>query len=297
MNITKKCRECNLGYVIKDHIKLLIQLLTNILPQYNFRLQTTKCLNTAIMLMVFLLGEKALYIADYCDTRATIDRHQNGEDDNTVIINNLKKQLFSKKEKSRILYYILLTDGYFPKNSKQENIYFPGHVFILEKIWDNEKKEHYFYFFQSYINQYTLEQHIQQNKGLKISFDKAVKLIDNLDNILHSENWSNKNVLEWNEITFTNSSQFLDTNSRNKFYLCFKKAKITSCYRVLLSNLKRVRKVLEVMAENKENEIYGDATMYEDGSQPLTNKQVKEEVNILIEKIERNKNLSLKRNQ
>ena len=72
-NKRRSCTKyCDLGYVIKDHVKLLMQLLTNDLPQFNFKLQSTKCLNTAIMLLQFLIGEKSQGIADACDTRAVI---------------------------------------------------------------------------------------------------------------------------------------------------------------------------------------------------------------------------------
>jgi hypothetical protein len=39
-------------------------------------------------------------------------------------------------------------------------LFFPGHVFILEKI--PSKDEPYFYFYQSYINNYDLKDHIKK---------------------------------------------------------------------------------------------------------------------------------------
>ncbi len=291
MNIRRKCSRCDLGYIIKDHITPIIQIMTNELPEFNFRLQTTKCLNTAITLMMFFVGKKGLDIASYCDTRAVIKRHKNNEDNNSVIMTKLKHQLLNKKEKARTIYYILLTDVHFP-NTNHDNetvatstVYFPGHVFILEKLWDDIKTEHYFYFYQSYINQYTLQQHIQYNNGLKISQEKVKHLIDNLDYVIHAKDWSADNVRKWREITFTNSSVFKDSKSSGNFFLCFQKAKSNICYKHLLTYLKKVLKKLESLPQGTENDVYGDVTLYDNESSPLTNKEMKEQVLSLISKI------------
>lgn len=282
----QSCPRCDLGYVIKDYIKPIIQILTNEIPQFNFRLQTTKCLNTAVMLMIFLAGKQGLDIASYCDTREVAKRHQSGQDDNKIIMQSLKKQILSKKEKSRTLYYILLTDGYFPKSASQpSNVYFPGHVLILEKLWDEQKQEHYFYFYQSYINQYTLQQHIELNRGLRIDYNKTKQIINNLHHILHSKEWQEDNVTKWKEITFTNSSNFMNTLSKGNFFLCFKKVRTNVCYKYLLAYLKKVNTNLNNQPTEDENKIYGDVSLYDTDASPLTNKQMKESVASLMSKI------------
>lgn len=292
MNIRNThCARCDLGYVIKDHITAIMQILTNELPQFNFRLQTSKCLNTSIMMMMLLAGKQGIDIANYCDTREVIKRHKTGEDQNTMILNDLKKQLFSKREKTRTLYYILLTDGYFPLASQSQqflptqNVYFPGHVFILEKVWDVNESKHYFYFYQSYINQYTLQQHIEYNNGLKITWEKAQNLINNLEYVLNAKQWGEQNVKKWKEMTFTNSSKFNNTNSRGNFFLCFKKAKSKVCYDNLSSCLQRVLRQLKALPAEKDEIIYGDQSLYDDDAMPLTNKQLKQEALTLLSKI------------
>jgi len=291
-----RCTRCDLGYVIKDHITPIMQILTNQLPEFNFRLQTTKCLNTSIMLMMFLVGKKGIEIGNYCDTREVVKRHKEGQDNNTVIMNALKKQLFSKREKSRTLYYILLTDGYFPFASQTltptNHVYFPGHVFILEKIWDSTESRHYFYFYQSFINQYTLKQHIEFNNGLKISWEQALNLIGNLEYILKAKQWGQENVNKWKQMTFTDSSQFTNTNCQGQFFLCFKKAKSTICYNNLLECLQKVMTNLNKLPTQNDNDIYGDQTLYDDDANPLTNKQLKQEVLSLMSKIYINKKKS-----
>jgi hypothetical protein len=291
----KACNRCDLGYIVKDHIISIMQVLTNELPDYNFRLQTTKCLNTAVMLMLFFLGKRGLKIANYCDTRAVIQRHKNGTDKNDLIMKDLKKQIFSKKEKSRVIYYILLTDGYFPNSISDltnnintqinEQIYFPGHVFILEKMWDENINEHFYYFYQSYINKYTLNQHISLNNGLKISLSKAKRILDNLESILKAQTWNDKNVDMWKDMTFTNSSKFINSHSKENFFLCFKKAKTDKCLENIKTFFTKIQNKLEKVPNEKLEEIYGDFSLYDDKSIALTNKQMRQEVNTLLKKI------------
>lgn len=290
-----KC--CNIGYVIKDHVKPIMQLLTNDLPQYNFKLQTTKCLNTAIMLMQFLVGEKGLQIADACDTRAVIARHTSGQDDNTKIIQELSKQLFSKREKARTLYYILLSDGYFPQSASNTNSnnnkYFPGHVFILEKVYDKQTQRHNYFFYQSYINHYTLNEHIQMNRGLKLSQARVQHLINDLSKVLKAQTWDKNNVKRWYHMTFADSSDLLGAQSQKRFYLCFRKVKTTTCLQRLERYLKGKKTAISklVQQHGDDGEVYGDASLYDNttGVKPLTNTQILVEIDKLLYKINENK--------
>ena len=85
-----KCR-CDIGYILKNYVKPLMQTLSNDVKDYYLKLITTKCLNTAIMLGIFMIGyKKTKAIADYCDTKATRLRHLNKIDDNPTIFQNFK---------------------------------------------------------------------------------------------------------------------------------------------------------------------------------------------------------------
>jgi hypothetical protein len=280
---------CNIGYVIQHHVKCVMQLLTNDIPQFNFRLQTTKCLNTAIMLMQFLLGEKGLHIADACDTRAVISRHTTGVETNKQILLELQKQLFSKREKARTLYYVLLSDGYFPDanatDATDDQKYFPGHVFILEKVYDTLKRKHYFYFYQSYINKYSLSEHIEMNKGLKISGSRAQELINDLTGVLTAPSWSQENVRKWYDMTFADSTDLLDSQSKDKFFLCFRKAKTNTCLGKLRSYLNMKHKSLSKIDEKNMDDVYGNPNLYDNDIAPLSNKGMITEIESLLYKI------------
>lgn len=284
---------CDLGYIIKDHIKPLIQILTNELPQYNFRLQTTKCLNTAVMMMLFFLDKKGLAMADYCDTQKVIKRHKAGVDNNLTIMKSLKRNLFNLNEKKRTIYYILLSDGYFPRqdlhtnSSKSKDVYFPGHVFILEKIWDGSKQKHFFQFYQSYINKYTLGDHIKMNKGVTLSLEKTKTIISNLEEILQARLWDTSNVQKWKLMTFVDSSNFYNTVSGQNFYICFQKAKSNTCIHVLRLLCKRIIKQLLALPQSDMNNIYGNNDLYDEDSMPLTNEQILKNVQQLLEKVKK----------
>lgn len=297
MNIREKnnidCR-CDLGYIIKDNIQMLMQLLTNDLPQFNFRLQTTKCLNTAVMLVQFLVGDKGLKMANNCDTRAVISRHTEGLDTNEGIIADLRQQLFSKREKKRTLYYILLSDGHFPtlKDTTNSPKYFPGHVFILEKIWNTTSKDLSYYFYQSYINKYTLREHIAMNKGLLISEARAKELMDHLEKVLKAETWSSDNVKRWYDMTFADSSSLLDSNSKQRFFLCFRKAKTSVCLEKLEKYLKKHERILNKISVTEREDIYGDKNLYDDPSQALSNGEVLKQLKKLLGRINDSKTQS-----
>jgi hypothetical protein len=287
-NAIKCTKTCNIGFIIRHHVKCIMQLLTNDLPQFNIRLQTTKCLNTAVMLMQFLLGNKGLKIVDACDTRDVIDRHKSGIENNDIIIQELRKQIFSKREKSRTLYYILLSDGYFSGKDVDNNDtqkYFPGHVFILEKIYNASTKQYIYFFYQSYINKYSLTEHIEMNKGLKISQKRAEELINDLSSVLKSPTWNNENVKKWYDMTFVDSSDFLETQSHQQFYLCFRKAKTTDCLDRLKKYLNKKYEIISKIPSADGNVIYGNEQLYDKNIKPLSNKQMLIEIESLLFKI------------
>lgn len=270
------CKKCDIGYILKNYIKPLIQTLTNDIKSYYMRLLTTKCLNTAVMLAVFMVGKKrALQLSNYCDTEATRKRHMDGKDQNYNIINTLRADVFTMKTNHRWLYYILLTDGHFPHESKgkEESQFFPGHVFILEKIPD--KHEPFYYFYQSYINEYDLKDHIKRNnKSLKICKKRAENIIDDLEYILNAQIWDVKCVQHWRDLTFIDSSHLLNYVSKNNFFICYKKAKLTDCLKYIKIYTKEKLKEIEPMLPEKSKHVYGDATLYENIERALTYNQV-----------------------
>jgi len=289
----EKCRKCDIGYILKNYIKPLMQTLTNDVKDYYMRLLTTKCLNTAVMLSIFMLGKnRGIEIANYCDTEATRKRHIENKDDNSSIISYFKKDILSSiKTKQRYLYYILLTDGKFPnRDASKESLFFPGHVLILEKIPDLKSNKAYYYFYQSYINSYDLKDHIKKNNNsLKLTYEKTEALLNNLEYILESPIWDSKCVEAWESFTFANTENLLGSQSKNNFFLCIRKAKVVDC----LKHIERytIEKINELKKIPLDNKIYGDNTLYDEKQKPLTVKQMSKQLNKLYEDVYKYKNI------
>lgn len=288
-NNSENCNKCDIGYILKKYIKPLMQTLTNDIREYYMQLLTTKCLNTAIMLSIFMLGKrKGINIANYCDTERTRERHLKYKDNNNSIISTFTKDILNTRKKYRELYYILLTDGKFEnKDINKPPLFFPGHVFILEKIPSQSiLQEQYYYFYQSYINNYDLKDHIKKNNNtLKLSYTKTQELLNNLNYILNCDIWDKKCIDIWKSFTFADTTHLKDSFSKNNLFLCIKKARVIDC-------LKHIQKyTLEKLNEidkspiSKINNIYGDNSLYDLRQTPLTIKQMKVQLQHLYKDI------------
>lgn len=282
------CKQCDLGYILKNYIKPIIQCLTNDIKEYYMKLSTTKCLNHAVMLSIFMLGKKkGLELANYCDVPNTIERHNKSIVTNEGIITKYTRDILNVNCKYRYLYYILLTDGYFPYNNEKPK-FFPGHVFIFEKIPQINEKP-YYNFYQSYINYYDLKEHIKKNGGtLQISYERAHEILNNLMYIMNSNTWDEECISKWHNFTFADSSYLKDSICKNKFFICVRKARIIDCLKHIEKFTLDKIKYIEPMLTSKKNMIYGTESLYDDKQNPLTVKQMYKEMNKLYRDIQKN---------
>jgi hypothetical protein len=100
---------CDIAYLIKDHVTALMQVLTVELREYDMQLVTTKCLNTAVMMMYLLLGKRALDVTRHCDVRNVTKRHQSTPVDRGDTIRTLHEDAMTPGK--RALFYFMITDG------------------------------------------------------------------------------------------------------------------------------------------------------------------------------------------
>lgn len=282
----KKCKRCDMVYILKDFVKPIMQLLTNDIKEYNMRLLVTKCLNVAITVSYFMLGRKGIEMADQCDTRVVIKRHEAGEENNHDITNALKKDILNKRCKQRYLYYILMTDGNFPyKDTQRQAVYFPGHVLLLEKI-PNGDSDPFFNVYQAYINAYDLKGHVERNgNSVKMSYKQVSDLITKIGYILSAKEWDAECIQYWKDFTFVDTTSMKGSLSRNKFYLCYRKSKVTDC----IDTLKKYAtiKLKEVSAKNVDkNAIYGDIHAYDANQQPLSNSEIETSLQKLLQRLQ-----------
>ena len=274
-------QRCDIVFTIKDYIKPLMQIMTNDLKDYNMRLLTTKCLNTSVLLIILLLGEKAKQMADYCDSVLTTDRHTkiNSENPdknyNITLLNELRADILMP-ESTRCLYYILLTDANFTDLQGEDTGFFPGHVIVIEKF--PRKTKPYYYLYQSYINEYNLHGHFEKTggKSVKYSYKKMANFMIQLNYIITSETWTKTSEKYWREFTYVSTNQLIGTKSGNKIFMCYKKSPITECAKNVKDFVASKLQQLTMLDHSKLNDIYGDESIYETSEKPLSNIEIKE---------------------
>ena len=277
--------------IISPHVPALMQVLTNDFPEYNMRMITTKCLNTGIMIAFSLLGKQGLEMVDQCDSNRTTQRHKASLEDNHTILSHLRQQLLTRREKRSRLYYVLLSDGYFPHNTSQKK-YFPGHVIIIEKHYHDKDKTYYFRVHQSYINKYNLNQY-NSVANKRLSLANIEKIITGLESIMTSSTWTNSNIQLWTKLTNVDTTYLSDTQSKNNFFLCFRTAIIDNCVTSLNTYIKEK---LIAVRNKPPNDIYGNVSLYLNKSTALTNSQIQQELQTLLNKLQQKERICNKHN-
>lgn len=134
---------CDIGYIIKDHVTALMQMLTVELKEYNMQLVTTKCLNTAVMMTYLLLGNKyALDVTRHCDVPNVVDRNIGKPIDRSFVIKSLRDDLLSKTDvQERALYYVMITDGAMCRDLNGAAAAVQG----LQNTQNNQNQEKFFH--------------------------------------------------------------------------------------------------------------------------------------------------------
>lgn len=212
---------CKYIYIISKYIVSILQVMNvTFSKSYTNNLISTKCLNTAVMLVVLLLGEKKIKAIQQCDVPNTIKRHISFEDNNTLIANKLIKSLCKSSVKN-YLYYIMLTDGRLSNSVNQNQTkYFPGHVFIVEK------RQNHYYIYQSYISKYDLNAFIVKNKCKKYNVTEVKEMCSFFKKFLGQNYvWDDVAVEKWLKLTDVDTSDFRSYNTNN-IYICFKKFRV-----------------------------------------------------------------------
>jgi hypothetical protein len=259
-----------------DFITPIFQILTIELKDYYMNLRTTKCLNTSIMTMYLLLGTEGLKTSEVCSVQNIRKRIKNNTDklnnmDETVPQNvndlasasrsdskiRLKEMafydqmiddLFDNNDPKRVFYYIMITDGSMTRSHSQKNDvtkedYFPGHVFVIEKIPCSTKPK--FKLYQSFIGEYTLKGHFNKNhKSLKMSGKELKKIlgktgilnnkdkIDGVSTIFTDNIWSPRTTEMWEKLTHVKSDNY-NGFSTKELRFCYQKIYVDTCFSIL----------------------------------------------------------------
>ena len=206
-------RICKCIKIISKNTEYILDVL-NVETKGYVNNQGTKCLNTAIMIIMLLIGEDSFDTIDKCSVSNTIQKNTL-VNRNSEVLANLKESMNSSESPS--IYYILLTDTQL-YNDKKENKYFPGHVLIIEK------SENCFTLYQSYINQYDLKEYTRTIDKCVCRTNKEIDgFIDNLKTLLDSKDskWTNKTNSFWKNLTNVDTTELIGYNVKNVF-ICYK---------------------------------------------------------------------------
>ena len=196
---------------------------------------------------------------------------------NPSILKNFKNDILNKKSRYRYFYYIMLTDGYFVK-SDGSKVYFPGHVFVIDKMPGPT-----YNMYQSYINQYDLDGHIKKTgNNVRLNYNKMQVLLDHLDYILNTEIWDEEAVKKWKSFTFVDTlTTFLGAKSKGNFFLCFKRATVKNCMAHIRQYTRSKLKEIKPIALSRAHEVYGHHEKYDKNVVPLTNMEMYKQLNKL----------------
>lgn len=283
---------CDLGYVIKDHVDVLLQVLTDELRGTDVQIDSTKCLSTAVMTMYLLLGpERGPALSHQCDTRAVRGRARRGVPDGpdagrARAAEMLEQAALGPEDRGkRTLFYVMLTDGYMSSPSG-ESRYFPGHVFVLERLPRGT-----FNMYQSYVEKYDIGNHIDR-RTLSMGRTAVRKMLRGLRAVLSRGVWDARATRYWTELTDVDSAQYESWAFGDAMLLCFRTADTDACLANLRDLVSRKLKGLRRLPRAALGHVFGASEAYntaEDTRRPrrplLTNAEVRSSLEELYAKI------------
>jgi hypothetical protein len=272
-------RRCDIGYLVKKHIKAIMQVLTMSLTEYNMRLMTTKCLNTAVTFMFLFFGLSALEDTMYCDVENVKKRQVFAN--NMGIVRKMYNDILDTSTQERHVYYLMLTDGHFIKNDNMTKVFFPGHVMVWEKI---PGREHKYYIYQSYINEYDFAGSLEFRNSPLLPRSKIEYYLSNIVNFCNTGVWDEKMVKFWKDMTNVDTTEMLGSRPQDAFLVCYRRRKSVHCLKHL-ENLTKA--VLVGLPRHNNSNVYGNSDKYNAEANALSNSEMRREFTSLLKKIEK----------
>ena len=235
---------CEVTNLIMKYLIPLMQFLSVDMSEYNMMLKTTKCLNTAVMLVYLIGGIDQLNKAEFCDSYKVNKRYKNKKEKIKYKIDQfdkLKKDISTKNIRKKWFYYILLThtDMQNSLNSTNKTTqFFPGHVFIIDKYKECNSTVNY-KIYQSYINKYDLIGHYKKNRNtMKLKNNDIEYLLNGLKNIISNPVWNKDAVKFWNNLSFVDTTNLINHKTEN-INFCYSKIRIDTCYKNIKQFVKK----------------------------------------------------------
>jgi hypothetical protein len=136
--------------------------------------------------------------------------------------------------------------------------FFPGHVYVIEKVHCPELDEPPRYnMYQSYIDHYTLQGHIQMNKSLAMSFQKARDVVEGIRHLYTNPRWDEVDTRFWKRLTHVDCSDLEGYKFSDTSFLCYVKANTTNC----ITNLRKyLTSKMQELDAARQRTLKGDST-------------------------------------
>lgn len=182
-----------------------------------------------------------------------------------------------------------MNDAQFP-HPKHGTVNFPGHVFLIERSYEDQKGVVHFNIYQSYINKYTLKEYYEQmNNTLRVKFVDIQRLLQKIKYILFAKTWDHLCVKYWKDFTHVDTSNLLGATHRDHMYICFSHERLTTCIDNIAGYTRDKLSELEASPKNP-NDVYGDPKLYrDDQAKPLSNQEMEMSLKSILQDINKNK--------
>lgn len=272
--------------MVAQNITALMQLVAVSLPSYNMNLITTKCLNTAMTLVLLFLGDKSVNDASKCDVHNVVSRVRSDRKDNSLgLLRDLHDRIFDETLVNTVcgttcdccirMFYIMITDGHVQKvlPSGRDNKFFPGHVFLIEQRTssssDAQEYRQEYRLYQSYINQYDLSGEYAMRE---LTADQVKHVLSNLESLFSSPAllekavWSSKTTQFWKELTGVNASEFEGYTFEGHIFFCYTEVTTPGLVERLREFLRKRLNDIErevLLKPAALDELYGEQTCVE----------------------------------
>lgn len=269
---------------IYRHQLPLLQMMSNdLVGTFHTGLDTTKCLNTAVMMMYLLGGEKGVRKAFFCSVDRVGVRYSNLFDRDAVVsyyLQKLFKGLLAAAERPA-LHYVMLTDAALVEGrgaTTQQPQSFPGHVFVIERTGEASWILH-----QSYINSYKMES-VPKDRGWILDFCRQLTLF------MVTSEWNGRCSDFWSFLTHVDGDRF-EGHRKTEILLCYQKLDLRKSgarFRgYLRSKLETIDSMLLERGERANEEVYGDPGLYRigiaKGIYPASNSRIRASIAELLD--------------
>lgn len=237
-------KKCFLFDIVHKYLSEILQMVNDDVGYYDMSEQT-KCLNTAVLVAVLYLGDRALNTTQSCDVSTVLQRHSDivsrtkehnphsTFDPTIFFIQELQHDLFCKLKRNdaRYIYYIMITDSMVSsEHDINDKIQFPGHVFVVERIGST------YILYQSYIHHYDLNGHfIANNNTFEVRSHVLKQVFTELERLFTEGIWTPETTRIWKALTHVNSPDFEGRVFKSHVHVCYRKILISQCYNTLSS--------------------------------------------------------------